>query len=156
MEDLYPGGTGYHRAHEAYIKAIADALESTAFAVADWYADPNDPRDGAIQLDLQWATRSDGEPIWPHDEVWVGWSEDRGWHVLTIDDPHGKDRRFVYELDVARVASPTSVALAVAEKADLRVELPADEHPDADFPEHAFEDDDVPFELALRRYSSNS
>lgn len=46
-----------------------------------------------------------------------------------------------------------TVVLEVAEQAGLTLELADDGHPDADFPDHAFEDDDVPFELALRHYA---
>ena len=53
MQDLYPNGSGYHNAHEAYIGAVADCLDANGFPVADWFADPNDPRDGTIQLDLE-------------------------------------------------------------------------------------------------------
>lgn len=154
MEDLYPNGRGYHDAHEGYIGAVADALTAGGFPAADWHADPNDPRDGAIELDLDRQGTIDGKPIWPHDEVWVAWTEDRGWFVLTINDPHGRDSRFVYDLGVERVASPSTVVLAVAEQAGLTVELAGDGHPDVDFPWHVFDDDEVPFELALRHYAT--
>lgn len=152
LEDLYPGGRGYHAAHEAYIGAVAKALETAGLPVDGWWADPNDPRDGWIGFDMDGQGTIDGEPVWSYDEVGVGWSEDRGWHLLYIDDPHGKDSRFVAELLVARVASPVTVVLAVAEKAGLTLELDDDGHPDVDFREHSFEDDDVEFELALARY----
>src|SRR5205807_8795714 len=63
----------YHRAHESYIGAVVDALRAAGIAVADWLADPNDPRDGAIQL---------GEPGDDDDfaeEKWIGWDEQSGW-----------------------------------------------------------------------------
>lgn len=44
------------------------------------------------------------------------------------------------------------VVLAVAEKAGLTLELADDGHPDVDFPEHGFEDDDPAFEQALAHY----
>jgi hypothetical protein len=138
--------------HEAYIDAVARALDGAGFKSGDSHADDNDPRDGAIELDLDRQGTIDGKPIWPHDEVWVGWSEDRGWHLLTVDDPHGRNSRFVYELGLVRVASPWSVVMAVAEKAGLTLELPDDGHPDADFPEHTCEEDTPAFEAALRRY----
>lgn len=153
MQDLYPGGVGYHQAHEAYIQAVADALDAAGLTTADCHADPNDPRDGWISFDMDRQGRIDGEPLWQYDEVGVGWSEDRGWHLLTIDDPHGRDSRFVTEFAVARVASPVTVVLEVASQAGLALELADDDHPDADFPEHSFEDDDVAFELALHRYA---
>lgn len=153
MEDLYPGGRGYHQAHEAYIAAVAAALEAAGFPV-NWHnADANDPRDGAIDLDLERQGHIDGQPIWSHDEVTVGWTEDRGWFLVTVNDPHGRDSRFVYDLGLCRVAAPRSVALAVAEKAGLTLELDDDGYRDVDFSEHQFEDDDPAFELALRHYA---
>lgn len=152
MDDLYPGGKGYHKAHEAYIGAVAKALEAAGFPVDDWWAEPNDPRDGWIGFDMEKQGRVDGEPVWSYDEVGVGWSEDRGWHLLYVDDPHGRDSRFVEELTIARVASPVTVVLAVAEKAGLTLELADDGRPDLDFPDHSFEDDDPAFEQALAHY----
>lgn len=144
------------KTHEAYIGAVADALEKAGFPVADWWADDNDPRDGWIGFDVEKQGTIDGGPVWPYDEVGVGWSENRGWHLLTIDDPHGRDSRFVIEFPVARVASPVSVVLEVAAQAGLTVEVADDGHPDADFPEHSFEDDDPAFEQALAHYREAS
>lgn len=138
--------------HEAYIGAVARALYNAGFPTADHHADDNDPRDGAIELDLTKQGAVDGKPIWPHDEVWVGWTEDRSWFLLTIDDPHGRDSRFVYDLGVALVASPVTVAIAVGEQAGLTLNLADDGHPDVDFPDHACEDDDPAFEAALAHY----
>lgn len=146
MEDLYSaGGADYHRAHEPYINAVQQALTAAGFDVLDWHADPNDPRDGAVQI------RPVGDL--DHDEVWVGWQEERGWHLLRIDErEHGEANRWVTDLSVGLVYSPFSVAQAVAQEAGLTFLLPDDGHPDLDF-EHCFEDDDVPFELALRHYA---
>lgn len=138
--------------HEAYIDAVARALDAAGFKTGDCHADDNDPRDGWIGFDMDRQGTIDGGPLWPYDEVGVGWSEDRGWHLLTIDDPHGRDSRFVSELAIARVASPVTVVLAVAEKAGLVLELADDGHPDADFPDHTFYDDDPAFEAALAHY----
>lgn len=163
MADLYPDGRGYHQAHEPYIAAVAAALDAAELPTKDSYADPNDPRDGAIQLDL---TRAAHPRPWvrllAYDEVWVGWQEERGWTLLTIteyDEPRfnkgnwDTDSRNVYDLNCTRVASPVSVVLAVAEWAGVTLDLPDDGHPDVDFPDHSFEDDNVAFEMALRHYA---
>jgi hypothetical protein len=150
LNDLYPDGAGYHRAHEAYIDTVAAALEAAGFVTDVVGADPNDPRDGWIGFDMDAQPKlADGGPVWLYDEAGAGWSEDRGWHLLLIDQP---DSRFVDELGIARVASPETVVRAVAEKAGLTVDVPACRFSDADFPEHTFEDDDVPFEQALAVY----
>lgn len=149
MNDLYPDGSGYHRAHEPYISAVADALTAAGFEVLDWHADPNDPRDGAIQI----------QPVGDldHDEVWIGWSEERAWTILRIDErEHGEANRWVTDLNAGAVYSPWSVARDVAEAAGVDFDQPDDGHPDVDLPARSFEDDDIPFELALRHYAETA
>lgn len=154
MTDLYPGGFGYHSAHEAYIGAVAEALTTEGFHVDDWAADANDPRDGFIGLHVAMSGElHPGNPIWRNEEVNVGWSEDRGWCLVTVKDSHHSDGRYVYDLPVGRLASPANVASEVAEKVGDGVSGNTDDHPDLDFPEHSFDVDDVPFELALRHYA---
>jgi hypothetical protein len=46
-----------------------------------------------------------------------------------------------------------SVAEAVCGQIGDGINYNTDVHPDLDFPDHTFEDDDVPFELALRHYA---
>lgn len=162
MNDLYPAGRGYHDAHGPYIAAVATALAAAGIAVNSHFADPNEPRDGAIDLDVE------GESVtrWPYTEVAVCWQEERGWWLLTVDKfdkPKwtGKggwqtDSRHVYDLGVATIASPASVVQAVAEQAGITLEIEDDGHPDANFPSHESEEDDVPFELALRHYAAGA
>lgn len=52
LEDLYPDGRGYHQAHEAHIGAVAQAVAAAGYPVDDWSAEPNDPRDGFIGLNV--------------------------------------------------------------------------------------------------------
>lgn len=146
MQDLYPVGCGYHDAHEAYIGAVAAALEAGGVEVLDWHADPNDPRDGAIQVRPAGALAK-------ADEVWIGWQEERGWWLVTeYERPGEENSKFVYEFTCASVASPESVAVSAREQG-LPWDGPADSYPDEDFPEHYFDTDNVPLELALRRYA---
>lgn len=152
MGDLYPGGTGYHSAHRPYLSAVAAALAAAGFPNDGGNAEPNDPRDGFIDLDLTRLGTIDGEPIWSAEEVAVCWQEERGWWLLTVADTTSNRGRFVYELNVSTIASPSTVVAAVAEQAGLTIEVAADEHPDVDFPEHVFDDDDTAFELALCHY----
>jgi hypothetical protein len=150
------GMIDYHKRHEAYVAAVADALASAGFASQYHFADANDPRDGAVELDLEQIHARFGPSVWSHDEVSVCWQEDRGWYVVTVDDPHGRDSRFAYDLGVERIASPATVVVAVAEQAGVNVEVAADSHPDVDFAGHNFDDGDdngVPeFEAALLHY----
>lgn len=156
MQDLYPEGVGYHDAHEAYIGAVAEALATEGFPVDDWSAEANDPRDGFASIDVHAMRETHPDnPIWRNEEVVVGWNEDRGWFLLTVERSHSSNGRYVFDLLIARVASPANVASEVAEKVGDGVSGTNDDHPDFDFPEHTFEDDDVPFELALRHYAGS-
>ncbi|MBO3738975.1 DUF6292 family protein [Actinoplanes flavus] len=107
-------------AHAGYIRAVAAALEAAGVPVADWRADDGVPRDGWIPFDLARQVQLHGRPVWDHDEAGAGWSEEDGWHLLTVDDPGGRDIRVDRPLNVATVAAPSSVARAVTELAGIR------------------------------------
>ncbi len=154
MADLYPGGRGYHDAHGPYISAVADALKAEGFHIDEWNADANDPRDGFIGIDTARMRETHPDnPLWANEEVFAAWTEDRGWALVTVKDTSSSDNRYVFDLLVGKVASPANVASEVAEKVGDGVSGIGDDHPDLDFPGHSFEDDDVPFELALRHYA---
>ncbi len=152
----------YHERHHGYMTAVAAALEAAGFVNDGGNADPNDPRDGFIDLDLdKLPRREDGDVPWPSDQqVGVCWQEERGWWILTVTDTTSSNGRYVYELDVATIAAPSTVARAVAEKAGVTVDVADDEYPDADFPGHQFDDHqftdgvDPAFEAALDRYNT--
>ncbi|GAA0493872.1 hypothetical protein Ade02nite_21020 [Paractinoplanes deccanensis] len=152
MTDLYPDGAGYHQAHDPYIAAVAKAVAAVGYPVDDWSAEPNDPRDGYIGLNVDLLSETSTKAIWTNEEVNLAWTEDRGWALVTVTESHRSDGRFVYDLPVARVASPSTMAFALAEQVGDDVTVQPDNHPDLDF-DHSFEDDDVPFELALRHYA---
>jgi hypothetical protein len=147
----------YHDRHGAYIHAVAGTLAAAGFPNDGGNADANDPRDGFVDLDLERLGTIDGKPLWPGaQEVAVCWQEERGWWLLTVADPTSNDGRFIYDLGVATIASPSSVAVAVAEQAGLNIAVPDDDgHPDAEFPEHEFDTEDEAFEAALTRYVSS-
>jgi hypothetical protein len=149
-------GIDYHERHEAYMSAVAAALAAAVFPNDGGNAEPNDPRDGFVGLDLERLGTIDGKPIWTATEVAVCWQEERGWFLLTIADPASNDGRFVYELGIATIAAPSTVAVAVAEQAGLNIEVAADGHPDVDFPGHEFDDEDPEFEAALLHYAEAS
>lgn len=153
MEDLYPGGAGYHSAHQPYMTAVAAALAAAGFPNDGGNAEANDPRDGFVDLDLEQLEPVDGKPLWAVEQVAVCWQEERGWWLLAVADTTSSDGRFVYPLGVATVAAPSTVVAAVAEQAGLPVDVTGDEHPDVYFPDHVFEDEDVVFELALGHYA---
>lgn len=146
MDDLYPDGRGYHQAHEPYLRAVADALTGAGIRVMEWHAEPNDPRDGAIRVNLFGLD---------YDEVWLGWQEERGWTVLLIEERQGREpSRWVYRIDAGNVFSPESVVRAFGEHMGITVDPRPDSFPDLDFPRHEYDDDDVAFEMALHRYAN--
>jgi hypothetical protein len=151
MEDLYPAGKGYHQAHEPYLATVVDAFEKAGFEVITWFADANDPRDGAIQLDPE-ALRTSA------DEVWVCWQEERRWYILTeYERGSGSEpAKIVHDAICDTVASPETVARAVLGHFKVSTDgVRADGHPDVDFPDHEFDTDNVALELALRRYAGS-
>ena len=152
MNDLYPDGRGYHQAHEPYIRAVAATLDGAGLYTASWHAEPNYPRDGFIELDMNRQGVIDDHALWPYDEVGVAWIENQGW-FLVCEQIQGRASRYVFNLNLERVVSPAAVAIAVGEKAGLTLEVDDDGHPDLDFPGHSFEDDNIPLELALRHYA---
>ncbi|GAA4938096.1 DUF6292 family protein [Actinoplanes utahensis] len=152
-------------AHAGYIAAVAAALEASGIPVADWRADGRIPRDGWIPFDLVRQVRLHGWPVWDHDEAGIGWSEENGWHLFTVDDPAGRGIRTVEGLDLAVIAAPAAVARTVAGLAGLPLTGPAaqaalvgrgSEGRVADpFAGHRAEAVDPGFEEALLRYSGS-
>lgn len=168
-------------AHAGYIRAVAGALEEAGVPVADWRADPGPPRDGWIPFDLARQTRLHGRVVWDHDAAGAGWSEERGWYLLTVDDPAGRDVRTARALEIPVIAAPRAVARTVAAVAGLPVSHAAAPLPrldsggagtaapdlpghhaaaglpghraGTDFPGHRAGTADPAFEEALRRYS---
>jgi hypothetical protein len=151
MGELYPNGDGYHEAHEAYIGAVADAFDAAGITALDWYADPNDPRDGAIQLDPKTLNTE-------YDGVWVGWQEERGWTVLQeVEHEHRDNSKYVNDLNCCLIASPESVVRSVCEHFAIPPgSIKGDDFPDVDFGGHTFDVDNVGLELALRRYAETT
>lgn len=138
--------------HAPYIRAVAEALEAAGIPVADWRADDRVPRDGWIPLDLVRQVRLHGRPVWDHDQAGVGWDEDHGWYLLTVDDPYGRSVRTTRDLAVPRLAGPRSVARATARQAGLAGPDGPDER-GRDFPAHRCARPDPAFEAALLRYA---
>lgn len=144
--------------HGPYIGAVQDLLIRSGFNTLDEHAADHDPRGGAIQLDPHSPAAADWFAAW--DEVWLGWTEDRGWVMACtegVDRP--EPRRFVFDLGVPRLATPVMAVSAVAEKTGASVSvkdgLPASDLVGAcDFPDHTFEDDDPVFEQALAVYGA--
>jgi hypothetical protein len=142
----------YHQAHEPYIRAVAAALAAAGFPNDGGNAEPNDPRDGFVDLDL--GPLRTAVPGWKAEQVAVCWQEERGWWLLTVADTTSSDGRFVYDLGVATVAAPSTVVAAVAAEVGLTKVPVSCDYPDVDFPDHVQEDEENPeFEAALAVYA---
>src|SRR5690606_11767732 len=114
---LDEAGLDFHSAHGPYITAVANEIQAAGIAVADWWADADEPRGGAIEL----AGQVDG-----YEEVYVCWREDRGWFYV----PHRAGEafgEFADDLpgDLPRVPLPGRVATAVADLLDHQAQQPA-------------------------------
>jgi hypothetical protein len=141
--------------HGPYISAVAQAMLTAGLALPDpgqvfWHASDYDPRGGAARLDVE-ALCAD------HAEVWVSWREDEGWFVVTIDDTDGPDpHRYVFDLDCATVSSPAVVVRCVRSYFGVPPGAGrSDGYPEADFPDHHWEEDDPEFEAALAVYAED-
>lgn len=134
--------------HEAYIAAVACACDTAGVAVTSYCADVNDPLDGFIEFA---PTRALG-CFAGYDEVSLCWSEDKGWWILTVDDPHGRDSRNVYDLHAGILPSPETVVHEFADRACLTLDIPGDTYPDLTFEDYTVEDDAPEFDAALAAY----
>lgn len=143
--------------HGPYIGAVQEALIHAGFNTLDEDATDQDPRGGAIQLDTYSPAAADWFADW--DEVWLGWTEDRGWTMTCTDGVDlPEPSRFPFDLGVPRLATPVMVVAAVAQKTGASVSvtdgLPAHLLAGAcEFPDHRFEDHDPAFEAALAVYA---
>lgn len=138
--------------HEPYIAAVVVAFETARLKVLTWHADDYDPRAGALQLDPDQLNVG-------HEETWVGWQEERGWFVLTVDERGGGQdpSRFVYDLDCANLCNPATVVRTVCGFFSLPPGdwlFAEDSYPEVSIRPHHWEDDDEEFEAALAVYAS--
>lgn len=142
----------YHERHEPYITCVAGAFDDAGIKTLTFYADPNDPRDGAIQLDPAMCGA-----YAEYEEVWVSWQEERGWAIVPYLTRHGQLKaHFVEDLDdIALIAAPTTVVAEFCSRADLKWTGEPDGFEDVDFPGHFQEDDENPrYEAALAVYAT--
>jgi hypothetical protein len=72
-----------HTAHRPYIEAVANALQAADIATTDHSAEPDDPRNGFIELDRSATAAVYGEQyarlIWDEESGWLlGWGGEDG------------------------------------------------------------------------------
>lgn len=144
-------GLHYHRAHEPYIAAVAHELQRCGVEVEDWWANPDEPRDGAIELSV---------PLPGYEETHVAWREDMGWYYIPSSNRGSALGDTTVDLPVGHLAEPFDVAAAMCKVLDHPVTVdkpewrpPADYNPDAVEPE-AWWDASPDLERALTCYTT--
>lgn len=143
-------GLHYHRAHEPYVTAVAHELQRCGVEVEEWFANPDEPRDGAIELSV---------PLPGYEETHIAWREDLGWYYIVSAD-RSEALGDSVDLPVGHLDEPFEVAAAVCKVLDHPVTVdtpdwrpPADYNPDAVQPE-AWWDASPDLERALTCYTT--
>lgn len=148
---LAEAGLSYHRAHEPYIAAVAYELNRAGIKYQDFYANPDEPRDGAIELT---------QPLPGYEETHIAWREDHGWYYIPTSDRSNALGDYTVDLPVGHLAVPHEVAVAVGEALNRPVStLAPDWKPPADYNAEAVASDDwfdasPDLERALTCYTS--
>jgi hypothetical protein len=144
-------GLHYHRAHEPYIAAVAHELERLGVDVEEWFANPDEPRDGAIELAV---------PLPGYEQTHIAWREDMGWYYMPSKDNSSALADYTVDLPVGHLAEPFDVAAAYCKVIDHPVTVdkpewrpPADYKPEAVGPE-AWWDASPDLERALTCYTT--
>lgn len=124
-------GLDHDRAHAPYLAAVAYELIRAGIEVEDWFANPDQPRDGAIELTV---------PLPGNAETFLAWREDEGWYYTRSKHGGGRADR-TGDLLVGLAATPDDVAAAYlaatahprspASPEQLDWQPPADYNPDA-------------------------
>ncbi|WP_378786564.1 DUF6292 family protein [Nonomuraea fastidiosa] len=138
--------SSYHTVHELYAAAVADALDRAGVSIADYWANPDEPRDLSIQL---------AHPLEGYEAAYVCWRDDRGWYWVPYSSTDQTLSDFAKDLPCAYLALPEDVAAAVlahVTSADKPAREPASwTPPDAYNPYPDPPDDAVDFSLDLER-----
>jgi hypothetical protein len=147
---LKAAGLTAHEAHDPYITAVAHELQRAGVEVLEWFANPDDPRNGAIEL---------ADPMPGYEQTHIAWREDMGWYYMPSSDSSSAHADRTIELEVGFLDEPHEVAAAACkaldrpfttERPDWRP--PADYNPDAVAPEGW--DASPDFERALTCYTT--
>ncbi len=107
-------GVTYHKAHHAYIEAVAATVEAAGIVIGDIGADCDEPRGGSFRIG------GDLEDFWDDDEGYgpsmvIQWREDRGWYHIWFSDSQAALGDYTEDLpgSLPLMATPEQVAEAV-------------------------------------------
>lgn len=106
-----------HTAHRPYLEAVNRALQSTGIATTDHSAEPDDPRNGFIELDRTATSAVYGEQhtrlMWDEETGWLlGWGGEDGrsdWLAPLLDDVLPVPADVVTALQAALAVKPATV-----------------------------------------------
>ncbi len=111
-----PPGVTYHKAHHAYIDAVAATVEAAGIVIGDIGSDCDEPRGGNFRIGGELAD------FWDDDEGYgpsmvIQWREDRGWYHIWFSDSQAALGDYAEDLpgSLPLVATPEQVARAVLE-----------------------------------------
>lgn len=148
---LAEAGLDYHSAHEPYIAAVARELHRGGIACRGFWANPDEPRNGSIELVV---------PMTGYAETHIAWREDLGWYYMPSSEYGSAHADYTVDLPVGYLDEPHDVAVAVGQALDRRVsttppdwQTPADYNADAVAPEAWF-DASPDLERALTCYTT--
>ncbi len=118
-------GVTYHKAHDAYVEAVAATVEALGIVTGDLGCDSDEPRDGSFRIG------GDLEDLWDDDEGYgpsrvIQWREDLGWYSIWFSDSQAALGDYTEDLPVSLVATPEKVAAAVRDLLGRHEELPED------------------------------
>lgn len=104
----------YHKAHHAYIDAVAATVEAAGIVIGDIGSDCDEPRGGSFRIG------GDLEDFWDDDEGYgpsmvIQWREDRGWYHIWFSDSQAALGDYAKDLpgNLPLMATPEQVAEAV-------------------------------------------
>ena len=107
----------YHKAHDAYIAAVAATVEAAGVVVGDVESDGDEPRGGSFRIGGDLADFWDDEEGYGPSTV-IQWREDRGWYHIWFSDSQAALGDYAADLpgsSLPLVAAPEQVAAAVLE-----------------------------------------
>lgn len=93
----------YHEAHRPYMEAVARAMDAAGIQTGNVEAEPNDPRNGWIELSSETAQGAFGA-----ETAAVFWTEEQGWGIGWGDADHAL-LDYHSALPVGLLATPAEV-----------------------------------------------
>ena len=107
-------GVTYHKAHHAYIAAVAATVEAAGIVIGDIGSDCDEPRGGSFRIG------GDLEDFWDDDEGYgpsmvIQWREGRGWYHIWFSDSQAALGDYTEDLpgNLPLMATPEQVAGAI-------------------------------------------